>query len=361
MHINFFEGFFENSTKGDKGIVMVTAGFFAVVLLGIVHIYIRGKHRNGEFSRLEMAVSMLGIYIFFLPFGISQELIYVNPDMMKSTFDVTLFLALAVTMTNAVIAFIAWCIFGREHSLNYLDFDLTSWAGVASGLHMIALFEALKYLVYPTALLALACRLIPLSNLTSVRRGHFIGLLDCVFATLVGAGLLVMRSNEGLLTWGDGRDAKYGTMLLMVAMLLQAMAEVQLDELKAKKPENMQVQAFYMATWRLITVAVAFILNGANTNGGLLLCKRNPQLHGPLAILCFCFGIGQLFENYCCWHFSSVVACGISSSRKLVSVVLSVLLFGYDVTRAQFFGGLLMFAGVAGELFRRSCCKDNVF
>jgi len=334
------------------------------LLLEGLYIYILRRHKNeeehGSFPPTQFIISIIGTFACFIPYGLAQEILFTHKDVLGSNIEVTIFLVYSAAVVATAVSFSAWVSFGYQQSINWKGFKATTLPGIASGLYLLASFEALKHLVYPTALLALACKLIPLANLETIRQHHPVGTRNYTTALLVGVGLLVLRSDEGLLTWGDGKDAKYGTALLLIAMAMKAMAGLKQDELKKKVKLNIPLQALYTDIWALITITAVVGLSGLKLDGGLALSQSNATFQRAAVVMCFSLGLGQLFQHYCVWHFNSMVASAIDSGRKLVSIVLSLSVFGYTITLSQFCGALLIFIGITVELVFHCCGGENV-
>jgi UDP-galactose transporter B1 len=62
-----------------------------------------------------------------------------------------------------------------------------------------------------------------------------------------------------------------------------------------------------------------------------------------------CGAIGQVFIFHTLAHFSSLLLVTVTVTRKMLTMLMSVVLFGHQVTKMQWVGVGLVFGGVGAE------------
>lgn len=98
----------------------------------------------------------------------------------------------------------------------------------------------------------------------------------------------------------------------------------------------------------VIAIAVA-MLHGDLVNG-FNFCQNDPVICNLIIKFLACSAIGQLFIFYTIAHFDPLVCTTITTSRKLISVFLSILLKGHILNGQGYFGICLAFSGILSEL-----------
>lgn len=95
-------------------------------------------------------------------------------------------------------------------------------------------------------------------------------------------------------------------------------------------------------------------LSSASSSGGefaaaLQFLSRNPAAWVDVLGFAACGAVGQLFIFYTLSVFDSVLLVTVTVTRKMITMVLSVVAFGHHLSAGQWLGVGLVFAGVGGE------------
>lgn len=77
----------------------------------------------------------------------------------------------------------------------------------------------------------------------------------------------------------------------------------------------------------------------------------NNKILMDLFKFCLCGSLGQIFIFITLQEFNSVVLVTVTVTRKMLSMIISVLLFGHVLNMFQWLGLLLVFFGVGLESF----------
>lgn len=78
---------------------------------------------------------------------------------------------------------------------------------------------------------------------------------------------------------------------------------------------------------------------------------RHPELWGHLAMLALCGCLGQLFIFLMVSGFGPLACSVVTTTRKFFTVLCSVILFGNSLMPRQWFGAILVFAGLFADMF----------
>lgn len=89
-----------------------------------------------------------------------------------------------------------------------------------------------------------------------------------------------------------------------------------------------------------------------NTNefaSALAFLHRHPSVFKDVLGFAACGAVGQIFIYYTLSHFSSLLLVTVTVTRKMLTMILSVLWFGHRLSGMQWVGVGLVFGGVGAE------------
>ena len=75
----------------------------------------------------------------------------------------------------------------------------------------------------------------------------------------------------------------------------------------------------------------------------------HPTAVGPLVAFACLGGLGQLFIFETIQHFGSLTLVMVTVTRKLFTMLLSVLIFGHELSKPQWLGVAVVFSGIGVE------------
>lgn len=84
-------------------------------------------------------------------------------------------------------------------------------------------------------------------------------------------------------------------------------------------------------------------------SAALSFIQRNPAILPAILSFAACGAIGQIFIYYTLSHFSSLLLVTVTVTRKMLTMMLSVLWFGHRLSGMQWVGVGLVFGGVGAE------------
>jgi len=85
--------------------------------------------------------------------------------------------------------------------------------------------------------------------------------------------------------------------------------------------------------------------------GALTFIQNHPSIIVPLAQFALTGALGQLFIFETLQHFGSLTLVTITLTRKLFTMVLSVIVYNHTLTMGQWLGAAVVFAGISVEAF----------
>jgi UDP-galactose transporter B1 len=86
----------------------------------------------------------------------------------------------------------------------------------------------------------------------------------------------------------------------------------------------------------------------------LAFCASNPEIFSLILKFSLCSAIGQVFIFFTLTRFDPLVCTTITTSRKVLSVLFSILFKGHRLTTQGWVGVIIATVGIAGELVHKA-------
>lgn len=84
---------------------------------------------------------------------------------------------------------------------------------------------------------------------------------------------------------------------------------------------------------------------------GIQFCLEFPEIIPQLLLFAISSGIGQTFIYLTLRKFGSLACSLVTTTRKFFTILLSVLLFGNEITDAQWIGVVIVFIGLGLDMY----------
>ncbi|TQV94822.1 hypothetical protein V2A60_005835 [Cordyceps javanica] len=262
-------------------------------------------------------------------------------------------------------------------------------AGILAPLALVAVtsslaspfgYASLAHIDYITFLLAKSCKLLPvmLLHVTVFRRRYPLHKYLVVAAVTAGVAVFTLHSGSkkkkqqqqqsgGRL--GDEAHTAWGMLLLGINLLFDGLTNSTQDYVFGAFQPYTGPQMMCANNMMSSLVTGAYLLVGpavlAATGAGewlglgsgdagelgnaLAFMGRYPAVWKDVLGFAACGAVGQVFIFYTLSTFSSVLLVTVTVTRKMVTMMLSVLAFGHRLTSMQWLGVGLVFGGIGVE------------
>ncbi|KAF4581877.1 hypothetical protein GQ602_006501 [Ophiocordyceps camponoti-floridani] len=233
-------------------------------------------------------------------------------------------------------------------------------------------YASLAHIDYVTFLLAKSCKLLPVMGLHVVLFGRRYPRYKYLVVGAVTAGVAVftLYSSSGKKKGrtGGGGSMIWGLFLLCVNLLLDGLTNTTQDHIfRAYAPysgpqmmcannvlSSMVTGAYLLAGPLLAATSWARLFGldaeaGGELSSAFAFIARHPSVWADLLGFALCGAIGQVFIFYTLSTFSSVLLVTVTVTRKMVTMMLSVVAFGHRLGRMQWLGVGLVFGGIGLE------------
>jgi UDP-galactose transporter B1 len=236
-------------------------------------------------------------------------------------------------------------------------------------------YTSLQHIDYITFILAKSCKLLPvmaLSTLFGTRHPPYKYMV--VAAVTAGVALFTLYNPSTASkaakhsSKAAARNTYLGLALLSVNLLFDGLTNSVQDHIfRTFKPYSgpqMMCAMNLISTGLTAAYLLAAPYVGPSPAGQLLgmgpgtelaaataFVQAHPSVGLDVLAFSLCGALGQVFIYRTLASFSSLVLVTVTVTRKMLTMVISVLWFGHRITRMQLLGVLLVFAGIGGEAY----------
>lgn len=237
-------------------------------------------------------------------------------------------------------------------------------------------FAALSYISYPAMVLGKSCKLVPVMLMNVVLYRRRFAPHKYLVVAMVTLGITIFmgfggdsgkhgKHNKG----GGATDAAatpyaslIGIAYLLINLLLDGTINSTQDEIFARY----KVSGQQMMLWiNLLCTFISFTLmalplpsipvllpsgNGqSELVAALAFVRTHPGVVAPLVEFSVTGALGQLFIFETLQHFGSLTLVTITLTRKMFTMLLSVVVYNHQLTFGQWLGAAVVFAGISVE------------
>ncbi|QLL31026.1 hypothetical protein HG536_0A08410 [Torulaspora globosa] len=316
-------------------------------------------------NSIKLLFGATGIYASFLTWALVQEPLTTRvwPNS-GSKFQAPGLIALvqAAVATLVGMAYMRWkrSGYGAARLLKDYRRELALISLMQTTSAPLAAFS-LQYVDYLTYMLAKSCKMLPvllvhlLIYRTRIPRGKK---LVALVVTLGVTTFTLGGSHGNKLSGGSSSMAGFG--LLILSLFLDGMTNATQDEMLRKNREYQKVAKNTAITGAHLMFALNFfmvlynsiyllVLDNAQLREAKILLTADPEILRYLVTYAICGAIGQCFIFFTLEEYGSLVLVMITVTRKMISMLLSIAVFGKRVSAVQWLGIITVFGGISWE------------
>ncbi|PGH17324.1 hypothetical protein AJ79_01208 [Helicocarpus griseus UAMH5409] len=355
---------------------------------------------QSEAGLLQLILCVGGIYASFLSWGVLQEAITTTsypvhpptaenptPPTERWTFSIVLN---TIQSSFAAITGFMYLYFStpRGQSLpavfptKRILFPLVL-ISISSSLASPFGYASLAHIDYLTFILAKSCKLLPVMflHLTIFRKRYPLYKYGVILLVTLGVATFTlhhpstsrkMKQQSINDNNNENGSSLYGLCLLAINLLLDGLTNTTQDHIftspklytRFTGPQMMVAQnvlstvltvTYLLLTPYLSTSVIPLIplpIDSSQTSelsSALAFLSRHPTATKDVIGFAACGAIGQLFIFHTLAHFSSLLLVTVTVTRKMLTMLLSVVWFGHRLSGGQWLGVGLVFGGVGAE------------
>jgi len=304
------------------------------------------KTQGPEPSNRNLVLFAGGIFCCYFYYGIIQEKItkgkYTNGEE-EEKFHYTLCLAFVQCIINAVFAKIIMVCFPKERDVTHKGL-YAACAFTYLGA-MAASTSALQYIPYPTQVLGKSCKPIPVMILGVLLAGKRYPHIKyfCVLLIVAGVAMFMYKDKPGSQT--TGHTLGIGEFLLLVSLTCDGLTGACQDYMRQHyKPGTFSMMLF-MNLFSVLYLSFGVVLTGELFTF-LAFANRNPFVLVNMIIFSLMSALGQMFIFLTVTTFGPLTCSIVTTTRKLFTILASVIFFQNPLSLRQWTGTGTVFLGL---------------
>ena len=236
-----------------------------------------------------------------------------------------------------------------RYSYSSLSNILSSWCQ----------YEALKYVSYPTQILAKACKVIPVMLMGKIVSNKSYHIYEYFTAVLLSLGVALFLLGTNVTSTKNSKETTVvGLIILFGYMWFDSFTSNWQNELFSQYKMTPVQMMFGVNIFSSLLTLSSLLLRGKFLPS-LAFLFNHHELAFHSMILSVCSAIGQLFIFYTISEFGPLVFTLIMTSRQALSILLSCLVYGHILTVQSLLGVIVVFVSLLLRVYFRQRSKNS--
>ncbi|XP_017047204.1 adenosine 3'-phospho 5'-phosphosulfate transporter 1 [Drosophila ficusphila] len=299
-----------------------------------------------------------GLMVSYLTWGVLQEKImtqhYLNFAGESAKFKDSQFLVFSNRLLAFLVAlaYLQWQPSPVRHRAPLYKYSYASFSNIMSAWFQ---YEALKFVNFPTQVLAKSCKIIPVMLMGKIMSKAKYESYEYVTALLISLGMIFFMSGSSDSSKASGVTTLTGIFLLSMYMVFDSFtANWQGSLFKSYGMTSLQMMCGVNLFSSIFTGASLSMQGGFMDS--LTFATEHPKFVFDMVVLSICSAVGQLFIYHTIDVFGPVVFTIIMTLRQAVAIMLSCFIYQHSISLLGFFGVLIVFVAI----FLRVYCNQRL-
>lgn len=313
----------------------------------------RTRSQDVKADAFKLIYGACGIYGAFLYYGSLQEDVFTHEDANGDRFMSAWLLQALEAVANVCVGVVGLKVSGGTRNIPQKDFVISGASQVcAKAFTSLALAQGLSF---PVATLAKSAKMAPvmLGSLllggAEYKRREYLQVL----AIIAGTVILSLGKKKG-----DGSPSSvWGVIFILLSLIMDGVVGGVQKRLKSNmakigiQPKPYDFMLYMNIYMTLVALAISILLG--DFSEGIEYCKNEPEIFIIIAKFSACSAIGQSFIFYTVAHFDPLVCSTVTTTRKIFSVLWSILTKGHHLSGSGWFGVSLAIGGIMSEVLSK--------
>lgn len=332
-------------------------------LLDEVSVNNRNEGESG--SSVKQAVKLIictaGLQASYLTWGVLQERVMTrsygakSPNEEGERFKDSQFLVfmnriLALTVSGL------WCVMFKQlrHGVPMYKYSFASLSNIMSSWCQ---YEALKYISFPTQVLAKASKVIPVMLMGKIVSRKSYEYWEYLTAALISVGVSMFLLTSTTNKHPSTVTTFSGVVILVGYIVFDSFTSNWQDNLFKYKMSSVQMM-FGVNLFSCLFTVGSLLEQGAFFDS-LAFMTRHSEFAFHAVLLSVCSAFGQLFIFYTINQFGAAVFTIIMTLRQAIAILLSCFLYGHAISVVGGFGVAVVFLALFLRVYARSRAKSG--
>lgn len=226
-------------------------------------------------------------------------------------------------------------------------------------------FLSLRYISYPTLTIAKSCKLVPVLIINVLLYRRKFAPYKYAVVVLVTLGIYLFMAfappRPGKKSKGPESSSLLGLLLCFLNLVLDGATNSTQDQVFSKFGRKtvgagQMMLVMNMISFLLMSFTLSIPLPFLSTPGqptqlvrALEFTEKHPEVWRDIIAYALAGSVGQVSIFETLQRFGSLTLVSITVTRKLFTMLLSVVVYKHELSRAQWLGVVVVFAGIAIE------------
>lgn len=309
-------------------------------------------------SPIKLLIGAAGIYGAFLYYGLLQEdvLTYTSPDGVK--FTMAWFLQVLEAAANVVIGFGGRALLGGTAGLPMQPYALSGATQVLAKYCTSA--STIYGLAYPVATLAKSAKMVPVmaGSLLIGKATYTMREYAQVAMIVAGTAMVALAKKKG-----GGGSSVLGVAFIVASLVFDGITGGVQQRLKTEiasaGKKQMPYDIMTFTNLFMMLTALAFALVRGELFSGMGFLTANPEIMSKIIKFSLCSAIGQSFIFFTIANFGPLACTTVTTTRKVFTVLLSIVTKGHSMNAQGWAGIALASAGILAEMQEKLARKPK--
>uniref|UniRef100_A0A6B2EIF5 Adenosine 3'-phospho 5'-phosphosulfate transporter 1 n=1 Tax=Phlebotomus kandelakii TaxID=1109342 RepID=A0A6B2EIF5_9DIPT len=301
---------------------------------------------------LLLTYCFLGLMACHLTWGVLQEKImtqqYEDEEGKKSYFRDSQFLV----FTNRLLAFLisGGYLFMTQRTRHRAPLFKYSFASLSNIMSAWFQYEALKFINFPTQVLAKSCKIIPVMIMGKIISKNKYEFYEYVTAALISMGMVFFMTGSADESKASPVTTLTGIFLLTLYMIFDSFtSNWQGDLFATYGMTSIQMMCGINLFSTLFTTASLTLQGGFMES--LTFAAQHPKFIIDCIVLSISSALGQLFIFYTIASFGAVVFTIIMTVRQAIAILLSCLIYKHHISSLGILGIFVVFLAISLRVY----------
>ena len=304
---------------------------------------------------LKLVFGAGGIYGAFLYYGSLQEDVFRYRSASGESFRQVWFLQALEALFNVCVGFLGLAVTGG--SSKQLPLKLLGCTGATQVLAKYCTNAALaRGVSFPVVTLAKSGKMVPVMMGSLLLGGASYSLRQYLQVIMIVGGTAVVSFSKRKGSSNDG-GTTLGLAFIVASLAFDGVTggvqkRVKMEASKRGVLPKPYDYMFWTNVYMLLT-ALVFAALQQELPSGIAFCTANPEILTKIVAFALCSAVGQSFIFYTIANFDPLVCTTVTTTRKIFSVLLSILLKGHTINATGWAGISMACAGILADVFSK--------
>ena len=299
----------------------------------------------------QLLFGVSGVYISYLYYGFVQEELFRFRSVDGGSFRYAWFLQV-LESTASIVLGVTGRYFCGGRNIRNIPYQGIMLSGVSQVFSKVFCSLSLASgLSYPVMTLAKSAKIVPVMLGQLFLGGSRYGPSDCIFAGLLVTGTVMLSLGSSNNKASDSSNSAMGIACVLFSLAMDGCTGGLQKQLKRDTGVPLGTYDFILFTHlTMLSIALVVSLATGDLLKGFFYIRQEPSVALLVTELSTVSVVGQCFIFYLIAHFDPAVCATITTTRKMWSVLLSIILFHHQLSVTGYSGLAMALVGLLVEM-----------